>query len=146
MIIINSEKEMEKYFDENANAYIFEDDLVLNFRYNSKTAIVCHNLYAEHLDAGNIDARNIYTSHITASEIEAWNFYSSFALVDSIKVLHNIVGEYISSEKIRYGSLCYSDRVLKCDDVQGRYDNSIALVLKEDLVAKYINGGKDEVE
>ena len=83
MITINNLEEMQKYYDERLNTYIFNDDVEFNINVDVDSDIVgngitarnikANNITALDIDAWNIDACDIKANDIDALNIKAWN-------------------------------------------------------------------------
>ena len=73
MIEIKDVKELEKYYDQKTNTYIFQDDVY--FRINIK---IDANINACNIKACDIDAWDINACDIDACDINAWdiNYYA----------------------------------------------------------------------
>ena len=120
----NSLEEIEKYYDEKSNTYIFKENgtyidlVVFNFdlkiRANiSAVNIEAHNIYAWDINvgdikAGDIDAVNIKANNIDCGNIEAIN----------IKALD-----------INYFAVCFAYYNIKCKSIKGKRNNAKHFVL-----------------
>ena len=102
-------EEIEKYYDEVTNTYVFEENgeyidlVVLNFDLNIEA-----DIDAKHIKAWNIDAWNIDAWDITAYDINAWD---------------------INTHNISYYAVCYAYNNIKCKSIKGRRKNAKHFVL-----------------
>ena len=125
----NSLEEIEEYYDEKSNTYIFIEngeyiDLVV-FNFDLDT---CANINARCIDAMNInavdirawdiDARDIDACNIEAWDIYAWDIYAC-----------NIAAENIKAKNISYFAVCFASDNIKCNSIIGRRDNAKHFVL-----------------
>ena len=112
----NSLEEIQKYYDEKTNTYIFKEDdeyidlVVFNF-----------DLYINaNIDAMDINAWDINARNIRANDIYAWD----------------IITSDINAKDISYFAVCYAYKNIKCKSIKGRAPTTNHFVL----------GGKLEVE
>ena len=97
--VFNNLEEIEKYYDEKSNTYIFKENgwfidlVVFNFYLNVKANIT----------AGNIDAFDI-----KARDIHAWDVYAS----------------NINARNINYHAVCFAYKNIKCKSIKGRRKNA----------------------
>lgn len=111
--------EIEEYYDEKSNTYIFKEDgkyvdlVVFNFDLNIQANIDVKNIDAYNIDALNIDACNIDASDIKAMNIEAWD----------------INAWNIEAQDISYYAVCFAYNNIKCKSIKGRRNNSKHFVL-----------------
>ena len=111
--------EIEEYYDEKSNTYIFKEDgkyidlVVFNFDLNIQANIDAKNIDAYNIDALNIDACNIDASDIKAMNIEAWD----------------INAWNIEAQDISYYAVCFAYNNIKCKSIKGRRNNSKHFVL-----------------
>ena len=115
----NSLEEIEEYYDEKSNTYIFKEDgkyidlVVFNFDLNIQANIDAKNIDAYNIDALNIDACNIDASDIKAMNIEAWD----------------INAWNIEAQDISYYAVCFAYKNIKCKSIKGRRNNAKHFVL-----------------
>lgn len=115
----NSLGEIEKYYDEKSNTYIFKEDgyyidlIVFNSNLNIQANIDAKDINALNIDALNIDACNIDASDIKAMNIEAWD----------------INAWNIEAQDISYYAVCFAYKNIKCKSIIGRRDNARHFVL-----------------
>ena len=111
--------EIEEYYDEKSNTYIFKEDgkyidlVVFNFDLNIQANIDAKNIDAYNIDALNIDACNIDASDIKAMNIEAWD----------------INAWNIEAQDISYYAVCFAYNNIKCKSIKGRRNNTKHFVL-----------------
>ena len=111
--------EIEEYYDEKSNTYIFKEDgkyidlVVFNFDLNIQANIDVKNIDAYNIDALNIDACNIDASDIKAMNIEAWD----------------INAWNIEAQDISYYAVCFAYNNIKCKSIKGRRNNTKHFVL-----------------
>ena len=117
--IFNNLDEIQKYYDEKTNTYIFKEygiyiDLVIfNFNLNVKANIYAWNIYARNIDALNINAKDIYVCYLDANDIKA----------------HDISAASINANDISYYAVCYAYENIKCKSIKGRKYNSKHFIL-----------------
>ena len=105
----NSIKEIQKYYDDKSNTYIFKendeyiDTVVFNFDLNVKA-----NIDALDIDAHNIEAYGINAYNINANNINVYN---------------------INANDINYYAVCYAYNNIKCKSIKGRRRNAKHFVL-----------------
>ena len=116
----NSLEEIEEYYDEKSNTYIFKENgwyidlVVFNFDLNIRTSdINAKNINAFDIRACNIKACNIDASDIKAMNIEAWD----------------INAWNIEAQDISYYAVCFAYNNIKCKSIIGRRDNAKHFVL-----------------
>ena len=119
----NNLGEIQKYYDEKSNTYIFKenDDLIdlviFNFNLNVKANI----------NVGNIDAWNINAEDINAINIDAWNI--SARDIDA----GNITAMNINAQDISYYAVCFAYQNIKCKSIKGIRKNAKHFVLNGEL-------------
>ena len=115
----NSLEEIEKYYDEKSNTYIFKENgwyidlVVFNFDLNIQANIDAKNINAFDIKACNIKACNIDACDIKAMNIEAWD----------------INAWNIEVQDISYYAVCFAYKNIKCKSIKGRRDNAKHFVL-----------------
>ena len=125
----NSLKEIEKYYDEKSNTYVFKENdeyintVVFNFDLNVKA-----DIDALDINANNINAYNINAYNINADDIYAWNIYADDIKTDDIYAW-NINAYDIKANDINYYAVCYAYKNIKCNSIKGRRENSKHFVL-----------------
>lgn len=100
----NNLEEIEKYYDEKTNTYVFEENdgyidlVVFNFDLDVKANIDAMNINARDIKAWNINAYNI-----NAYNINAWD---------------------ICANDITYFALCFAYNNIECKSIKGRITNA----------------------
>lgn len=122
----NNLEEIQKYYDENTNTYIFKENdeyidlVVFNFNLDVKANINALDINACNIDANNIDANDINALDIKANDINA----------------NDIKAWDINVNDITYCAVFFAYNNIKCKSIKGRRINAKHFVL----------GGKLEVE
>ena len=125
----NSLEEIEEYYDEKSNTYIFKEDgryidlVVFNFDLDTSAnidagCIDALNLFAVNIKAWDIDTRDLNALNIDAWDIYAWDIYAC-----------NIAAENIKARNISYFAVCFACDNIKCKSIIGRRDNAKHFVL-----------------
>ena len=110
----NSLEEIQKYYDENTNTYIFKEDdalidlIVFNFNLEVKANINALDINACNIDANNIDANDINALDIKANDIKA----------------NDIKAWDINVNDITYWAVCFAYNNIKCKSIKGRRINA----------------------
>ena len=73
MITINNLEEMKKYYDEQLNTFVFDDDVEFNIDIDVESYINACNIKALDIKAYDIKALDINACNIKAQNIKAWN-------------------------------------------------------------------------
>ena len=108
----NSLEEIEKYYDEKSNTYIFKEDgkyidlVVFNFDLDVEANIDAGCIEALNINAVNIKAWDVVTRNLDAYDIVAWDVYSWDIYACNIKAYN-----------------------IKCKSVKGRRENAKHFVL-----------------
>ena len=162
MIILRKKEEMEKYYVEAVNTYVFKDNVEflcdiyvranikaddINARIIKAYDINALNIKALDIKASKINARNIYADNINAFEINAddikaddinalninaWNIDSNDINARNIKAWN------IRANTISYFAVCFAYKNIHCNSIEGERENSKHFVLDGELVV----GGK----
>ena len=117
----NNLQEIEKYYDEKINTYVFKEDdrdidlVIFNFDLKIDSNI----------DACNIDARNIDTYNINAWDIKAFDINA-----DNINAIN------INANDISYYAICFAYNNITCKSIKGRRKNHKHFVLDGVLKVK----------
>ena len=129
--IFNSLDEIQKYYNEESNTYIFKEYgiyinlVVFNFDLNVKSNIYAWNIYGRNINALNINAKDIYVCYLNANDIKA----------------HDISAASINARDINYYAICYAYENIKCKSIKGRKHNSKHFVLDGQI---YIDGSIEQ--
>ena len=117
----NNLQEIEKYYDEKINTYVFKEDdryidlVIFNFDLKINSNI----------DACNIDARNIDAYNIKAWDIKAFDINA-----DNINAIN------INANDISYYAICFAYNNITCKSIKGRRKNHKHFVLDGVLKVK----------
>ena len=125
----NSLEEIEKYYDEKSNTYIFKENgvyidlVVFNFDLDTSAnieagCIDAMNINAVDIKAWDIDTRDLNALNIDACDIYAWDIYAC-----------NIAAENIKAKNISYFAVCFACDNIKCKSIKGRRENAKHFVL-----------------
>ena len=115
----NSLEEIEEYYDEKSNTYIFKEDgeyidlVVFNFDLDTSA-----NIDAGCIDGLDINAVNIKAWDICAWDIYAWDIYAC-----------NIEADNIKARNISYFAVCFAYNNIKCKAIIGRRKNAKHFIL-----------------
>lgn len=139
--VFNELKEIQKYYDEETNTYVFKENdhyidlVVFDFDLNIKANINAWDIKAQHINALDIYAMNIYAFDIDAIDIDAIGIEVNDIIARDIDVSH-IIAQNIQARNITYNIICFAYNNIKCKSIKGLRQNSKHFVL----------GGKLEVE
>ena len=117
--VFNSLKEIQKYYNEETNTYIFKEYgiyinlVIFNFDLNVKSNINAWNIYGKNINALNINAKDIYACRLDVNDIK----------------VHDISALSINANNISYYAVCYAYNDIKCKSIKGRKYNSKHFVL-----------------
>ena len=121
----NSLEEIQKYYDENTNTYVFREndryiDLVkFNFDLNVNANIDAYDIKAGNIKAIDIDARDINVEDINACDINAFDINARNIDAKNIDALDIIVSGDINALDISYNALCFAYNNIKCKSITG---------------------------
>ena len=104
MITIKNIKEMEKYYNEKTNTYVFYDDVDFYVDIQVHSSIKAMDIKAE----GNLEAWDIKAIDIDASDICAWN----------------IEARNITAKNISYYAVCFAYQNIICETIKGERKNA----------------------
>jgi hypothetical protein len=105
----NSLEEIQKYYDEKANTYIFKEG-------NNYIDLVVFDFDLE--VSANIDACNINARDINVGDINAWDINARDINVGDIRA------DDIRARNISYYAVCFAYKNIKCKSIKGRKDNA----------------------
>ena len=125
----NSLEEIQKYYDEKSNTYIFKENgdyidlIVFNFDLDIDAnidawCIDALNVSAANIKAYDIDTRDLHALNIDAWDVYAWDIYAC-----------NIAAENIKAKNISYFAVCFACDNIKCKSIKGRRENAKHFVL-----------------
>ena len=122
--VFNSLDEIQKYYDEKSNTYIFKENgdyidlIVFNFDLDIDANIDAWCIDALNVSAANIKAYDIDTRDLHALNIDAWDIEAC-----------NIAAENIKARNISYFAVCFAYDNIKCKSIKGSRENSKHFVL-----------------
>ena len=106
----NSLEEIQKYYDEDTNTYIFKEDdeyidlVVFNFDLYINANIDAMDINAWDIHANDINAWDINARNIRANDIYAWD----------------VIASDINANDISYFAVCYAYKNIICRSIKGR--------------------------
>jgi hypothetical protein len=118
MITINNLEEMKKYYDEQLNTFVFDDDVEFTIDIEVESNIKALDIKAWNIKAYNIKAGDIYARDINANDIDAWNIKAQ-----------NIDALGINAQDIDYFAYCIAYYTFKCKSAKSSRDNSVCKCL-----------------
>lgn len=125
----NSLEEMQKYYDEKSNTYIFKEEgryidlVVFNFDLDIGANIEAGSIDSLNICAKNIKACDIDTKDLNAINIEAWDIYARDIYAC------NIEADNIKARNISYFAVCFAYDNIKCKSIKGERENAKHFVL-----------------
>ena len=137
--VFNNKYEIEKYYDEKTNSYVFKEDgkyidlIVFKFDLSIESdikalSIDADNIVAWNINAWNIDADNIVAWNIKALDIESRNIDSFDIEARNINAF-DINARDIKASNINYYAVCFAYNNIKCKSIKGRKHNAKHFVL-----------------
>ena len=110
----NSLLEIEKYYDEQINTYVFkEDDRYIDLVIFNFDLKINSNIDAYDINANNIDVYDIKAGNINALDVDS----------DNINAIN------INANNISYYAVCFAYNNIKCKSIKGRRKNHKHFVL-----------------
>ena len=131
--VFNSLDEIQKYYNEKSNTYIFKEYgiyinlVIFNFDLNVKSNIYAWNIYARNINALNIHAKDICVYYLDANDIK----------------VHDINAQRINANNISYYAVCYAYENIKCKSIKGRKNNAKHFALDGNI---YIDGSIETIK
>ena len=142
----NSLEEIQKYYDEKSNTYVFKEngeyiDLIkLKFDLNVESNIDARDIEAHDIKAFDINARfinahdiirayNIYAYMINANYVNSCDITSNFIYVNNLNASDIIGATEIIADTIMYHEVCYAYRHIRCKHIEGIFRFSQHFVL-----------------
>ena len=125
----NSLEEIQKYYDENTNTYVFREndryiDLVkFNFDLNVNANIDARDIKAGNIKAIDIDALDINADDINACDINASDINARNIDAENIDALDIIACGDINALDISYHALCFAYNSIKCKSITSEREN-----------------------
>lgn len=139
--VFNSLEEIQRYYDEETNTYIFKENghyinlVVLDFDLNIKADIKAWDINAQHINALDIHAMNIYAFGIDAIDIDGISIEVNNIIARDIDVSH-IIAQNIQARNITYNTICFAYNNIKCKSIKGVRQKSKHFVLNGKLVVE----------
>ena len=134
----NSLEEIQKYYDEKSNTYVFKeadeyiDLVVFNFDLDVRADIWTLDIIARNIKAKDIDAGDIKVCNINANNIIAYNINAFDIRANNINA-RNIDANNINAKDINYYAVCFAYNNIKCNSIKGRRKNAKHFVLDGEL-------------
>lgn len=139
----NSLDEIQKYYDEKSNTYIFKEDgryidIVLKFDLDVGANIDVGDIKARNIKAMNIDSRDIIGGdidviNIKALDIKVGNIHANNIDACDIDALNikagNIEAVNIEALDVNYFAVCFAYNNIKCKSIKGSRKNAKHFVL-----------------
>ena len=132
MIEIKDIKQLEKYYDQKTNTYIFQDNVY--FRMNIE---IDANIDARDIKAWNIKAWNIKAWDIDACDIDARDIDARDIDVRNIDACDinawDIKAWNINAGEIKFYAICVAYNTFKCKSLVGIKENAKAICLDSEV-------------
>lgn len=143
MIVIENTEEMKKYYNEETNTYVFDDDVEFVVGVCVDSNIVALNIIASDINAYNItacdiNARDINAEDIIAGDINVRDIIAGDIIAGDIDTRNidarNInacdINAYdIHAKNILYHAVCFAYKNIICETIKGKRDNAKHFVL-----------------
>lgn len=158
MITINNQEEMEPYYNEEINTYLFNDDVKFICDIVVDSGIDACNIDARDIKACNIDARDIKARDINAWDIKAWDINARDINACDINADNinawdikarninsgdinacDIKADNINANNIYFNAVCFAYKTFVCNSIEGRRENSKYFCLDSEVVIKNYN-------
>ena len=130
----NSIEEIEKYYDEESNTYVFKENdayidlVVFNFDLDVEANIWTLDIIARNIKAKDIDVSDIKVCDINANNIIAHNINALDIRANNIIAL-NIDAINIIAKDISYYAVCFAYYNITCNSIKGILKNAKHFVL-----------------
>ena len=124
----NNLEEIQKYYDEKSNTYIFKENdnyidlIVFNFDLNIDA----------HIDASDINARDIKAWNIESLDINARNIHANNIDANNINA-NNINAWNIDANNINYYEACFAYKNIKSKSIKRIRENANRFMLDENI-------------
>ena len=128
MIEIKDIEQLEKYYDQKTNTYIFQDNVY--FRMNIE---IDANINAWDIKAWNIKAWNINACDIDACDINAWDINARDINARDIDARRDIKAWNINAGEIKFYAICVAYNTFKCKSLVGIKENAKAICLDSEV-------------
>ena len=150
-MVFNNLEEIEKYYNEETNTYIFKENdewielVELKFNLEIASAINARDIKARDINASAINACDINAWDINASAINAWDIKARDINARDINArdinasdinARDINARDINAGDISFYACCISYQNIICKKIEGRRDNSKYLALDGEVVIK----------
>ena len=142
----NNKEEIEKYYDEKTNTYIFKEDgkfidlIVFRFDLYVNASISALNIKASNIKACDIDAFDIEANDIDAYDIDILDVKANDIKVWNIEARNiearNINVNNIKARNISYFAFCFVYNNIKCKSIRSSRNNAKHLVIGSKLEIK----------
>ena len=150
-MIFNSLEEIKKYYNEQTNTYVFEEDgdliELVELKFNLK--FDC-NIIAKDIKALDVEVLNINTWNIKANNINAWDIKAGNIDAKNIKAedinanriraldidARDINAGDIKANKINFFGVCVSYKNIICKSISGKRKNAKYLTLDGEVIIK----------
>ena len=131
MIILKNKEEMKKYYVEETNTYVFNEDVEFLFDVEVDANIYACDIHVH----GDIKAYDINVMDITANNINSDTIDASDIRAMDIDAC-DIKSWSIKARDISYFTVCYAYKDIECNSIKGAFSNSKHFVLKGKLIIK----------
>nr|DAW44970.1 MAG TPA: hypothetical protein [Bacteriophage sp.] len=133
-------EEMKPYYNENADIYVFDEnleeiDIIIDFDLYVSSGITAGDITANNITAGDITANNITAGDITANNISANNITAGDITANNI-IAGKIRAMGINAMDITYHGVCVSHKNFVCNSIQSERSNWKYLCLESDVLIK----------
>lgn len=145
MITLNKMEDLKRYYVEEINTYVFNDDIEIVFNLDVQAHIDAWYIFALNIDALDIYAYNIYALDIDALDINALDIYAGNIKAGNIDAYNikagnidarDINARNINARDISYYGVCFAYKNIECTSIQGSRENSKHFVLDGEITIK----------
>ena len=134
----NKLEEIQKYYDERTDAYIFKEDgkwidlVIFAFNLKVEANINARDIKAYNIDVWNINALNIEAFEINASYIQSEDINAFNITAYNINA-GDINANNIKAGDISYWGVCFAYKNIICNSIKGRKENAKHFVLDGEI-------------
>ena len=134
----NKLEEIQKYYDERTDAYIFKEDgkwidlVIFAFNLKVEANINARDIKAYNIDVWNINALNIEAFEINASYIQSEDINAFNITAYNINA-GDINANNIKAGDISYWGVCFAYKNIICNSIKGRKENARHFVLDGEI-------------
>lgn len=127
-------EELQKYYDEKTNTYVFKEDgvyinlVIFNFNLDINANIKARDIKARFINAKNINANDIHAYDIKTRNINALDINALAIKALNINAF-DINALDIEARDISYNAVCFAYNNIKCKSIKGRMRNAKHFVL-----------------